>query len=116
MEQVTQVIHGTFFLVGEINHYYYAVAVGKNHNIVGIYADVKKFKKEIEGVAGSIYESCGSYDQAHKKMEDYLHQQKEDQLIESSALALADLKKKINILGYEDLTQKQQEQARRHPK
>jgi hypothetical protein len=80
---------------------------------------VKKIKKEIEVVAGSLYESCDSYAQDHKYLEDYLHQQKGGQLIELSTLALAALKKKINILGYDDLTQKQQkqqEQARRLPK
>jgi hypothetical protein len=49
-------------------------------------------------------------------LEDYLYQQKGDQLIESSAVALVAMKKKIHILSYEDLTQKQQEQARRLPK
>jgi hypothetical protein len=104
------------FLVSEIHDHYYAVSFGKNHNSFGIYADVKRFEKEIEGVSGCIYESCDSYDQAQKYVEDYLHQQKEDKLFESSAVALAALEKKIHILGYGDLTQKQQEQARRLPK
>jgi hypothetical protein len=77
---------------------------------------VKKFKKEIEGVVGSLYGSCNSYDQARKYVEDYLHQQNGGHLMESSAVALASLKKKIQILGYEHLTQKQQEQARTLPK
>jgi hypothetical protein len=49
-------------------------------------------------------------------LEDYLHQQKGEQLMESSAVALAALKKKIHILGYEHLAQKQKEQARTLPK
>jgi hypothetical protein len=57
-----------------------------------------------------------SYAQAQKYLEDYLHQRKGGQLIESSAVTLAALKKKIDILGYDDLTQKQQEQAIRLPK
>jgi hypothetical protein len=39
-------------------------------------------------------------------LEDYLHQQKGDQLMEMTAIALAALEEKNNILGYEDLTQK----------
>jgi hypothetical protein len=35
------------FALSEINDQYYAVAVGKNQNSFGIYADVIKFKKEI---------------------------------------------------------------------
>jgi hypothetical protein len=53
---------------------------------------VEKFKKEIEGAAGSLYESCDSYDQAHKYLEDYLHQQKRYQLMDMTDVALAALK------------------------
>jgi hypothetical protein len=103
------------FALSEINDQYYAVAVEKKQHIFGIYADVRKFKKEIEGVPTSLYESCNSYAQARKYLEDYLHQQKGDHLMEITNVALAALKKK-HILGYEDLTQKQQEHARTLPK
>jgi hypothetical protein len=46
-KQVKQVIPGTNFPLSKINDQYYAVAVGKNQNSFGIYADVRKFKKEI---------------------------------------------------------------------
>jgi uncharacterized protein HemY len=77
---------------------------------------VKKFKNEIEGVLARLYESCNSYAQAHKYLEDYLHQQKGDHLMEISTVALEALIFFLNILGYEDLTQKQQEYARTLPK
>jgi hypothetical protein len=35
------------FALSEINDQYYAVAVGKNENSIGIYVDVRKFKEEI---------------------------------------------------------------------
>jgi hypothetical protein len=40
-----QVKWDTFF-VSEINDQYYVVAIGKNYNSFGIYADVKKLKKK----------------------------------------------------------------------
>jgi hypothetical protein len=58
----------------EIKEQYYAVAVGKNENSLGIYADLRKFKHQIEGFPESLYESCDSYDQAHKYLEHYLHE------------------------------------------
>jgi hypothetical protein len=96
--------------LSEISDQYYTVAVGKNQNSFGIYADVKKVKKEIEVFQASFYESCNSYAQAHKYLEEYLHQQKGDQLMGMTAVKLAALEEK-NVLGHEDLTQKQQEHA-----
>jgi hypothetical protein len=52
------------------------VAVGKNQNSSGIYADVRKFKKEIEGFPEILHEWCRSYAQAHKYLEIYLHQKR----------------------------------------
>jgi hypothetical protein len=63
-----------FFSFSEINDQYYAVAVGRNEKSFGIYADVRMFKEEIEGFPESLYESCKSYAQAHKYLEEYLHQ------------------------------------------
>jgi hypothetical protein len=57
------------FALSEIKDQYYAVAVGRNENIFGIYADVRKFKEEIEGLLTSLYESCESYAHAHKYLE-----------------------------------------------
>jgi hypothetical protein len=67
------------FALSEINDQYYAVAVGNNDNSFGIYADVRKFKKEIEAFLASLYESCNSYAQAHKYFEEYFHQEKGNQ-------------------------------------
>jgi hypothetical protein len=35
-----------------------------------------KFKDQIECFPASLYESCDSYDQAHKYLEEYLHEEK----------------------------------------
>jgi viroplasmin and RNaseH domain-containing protein len=52
---------------------------------------VRKFKEEIEGFPASLYESCNSYAQAHKYLEEYLHQEKGNQEMEIAAIALAAL-------------------------
>jgi hypothetical protein len=103
------------FTFSEINDEYYAVAVGKNENSFGIYADLRKFKEEIEGFPASLYESCNSYAQAHKYLEEYLHQQKGHQEMEMTAIALASFLKK-HVLDYEYLTKKQQDHERTLPK
>jgi hypothetical protein len=82
------------FAFSDINDQYYAVAVVRNENSVGIYADVRKFNEEIEGFPASLYESCKSYAQAHKYLEEYLHQEKGNQEMEMTTIALAALKKK----------------------
>jgi hypothetical protein len=46
-------------------------------------------QKEIKGILESLFESCNSYAQAHKYLEGYLHQQKGDQLMKFSAVALS---------------------------
>jgi hypothetical protein len=48
------------FALSEINDQYYAVAVGKNENSFGIYADVRKCKEEIEVFPASLYPICSS--------------------------------------------------------
>jgi hypothetical protein len=67
-------------------------------------------------VIGSIYVYCESYAEAHLFLEDYLQQQKEDLNSHSDEVAQAAVKKKMCILGYEDLTHKPQEAARYLPK
>jgi hypothetical protein len=78
----------------EIKGQYYAVAVGKNENSFGIYADLRKFKQQIKGFPASLYESCDSYDQAHKYFEQYLHKENGNETMEMTATALAAIKKK----------------------
>jgi viroplasmin and RNaseH domain-containing protein len=77
----------------------------------GINADLRKFKEEVEGFPENLYESCNSYAQAHKYLEEYLHQEKGNQEMEMTTIALATLKKN-HVLVYEDLTKKQQDHAR----
>jgi hypothetical protein len=49
------------FTCDEIKGQYFAVAVGRNENSFGIYADLTKFKQEFEGFPTSLYQSCDSY-------------------------------------------------------
>jgi viroplasmin and RNaseH domain-containing protein len=65
------------------------VAVGKNENSFSIYADLRTFIHQIEGYPESLYESCDSYDQAHKYLEAYLHKEKRNETMEMTAIALA---------------------------
>jgi viroplasmin and RNaseH domain-containing protein len=60
----------------------------------GIYADLRKFKHQIEGFPESLYESCDSYDQDHKYLEQYLHEENGNKTIEMTATALAAILKK----------------------
>jgi hypothetical protein len=89
------------FAFSEIYDQYYAVAVGKNENSHGIYADLRKFKEQIEGFPASLYESCDSYGQAQKYLEAYRHKEKRNEKMEMTAIALAAIKKN-HVLGYED--------------
>jgi viroplasmin and RNaseH domain-containing protein len=54
---------------------------------------VRKFKEEIEGFPASLYESCNSYAQANKYLEEYLNQEKENEEMKMTAIALAAKKK-----------------------
>jgi hypothetical protein len=45
----------------EIKGQYFAVAVGRNENSFGIYADLRKCKEQIEGFPTCLYQSCESY-------------------------------------------------------
>jgi hypothetical protein len=56
----------------EIKGQYFAVAVGRNEHSFGIYADLTKFKQEIEGYPTSLYQSFESYTEAHQYLEKYL--------------------------------------------
>jgi hypothetical protein len=55
-------------------------------------------------VVGSIYTYCESYAEAHRVLEDYLQQQKEDLNSHSDEVAKAAVKKKMFVLRYDDLT------------
>jgi viroplasmin and RNaseH domain-containing protein len=57
---------------------------------------LRKFKEEIEGFPASLYESCDSYDQAHKYLEEYLHKEKGNEKMEMTAIALAAIKKSMS--------------------
>jgi hypothetical protein len=57
----------------DIKGQYFAVAVGRNEHSFGIYADLTRFKLEIEGYPNSLYQSCDSYTEAHQYLESYLN-------------------------------------------
>jgi hypothetical protein len=65
----------------DIKGQYFAVAVGSNEYSFSIYADLTRFKQEIEGYPTSLYQSCESYTEAHQYLEKYLdniaHEKKE---------------------------------------
>jgi hypothetical protein len=46
------------FTSDEIKRQYFAVAVGRNEHSFGIYADLTRFKQEIEEYRTSLYQSC----------------------------------------------------------
>jgi hypothetical protein len=60
------------FTSDEIKGQYFAVALGRNEHSFGIYADLTRFKQEIEGYPTSLYQSCESYIEAHQYLEKYL--------------------------------------------
>jgi hypothetical protein len=62
------------FSFDEIKGQYFTVAVGKNENNFGIYADLRKFKEQIEGFPACLHRSCESYSQAHQYLEQYLQE------------------------------------------
>jgi viroplasmin and RNaseH domain-containing protein len=45
--------------------------VGRNENSFGIYADLRKFKEQIEGFPTCVYQSCDSYTEARQYLEQY---------------------------------------------
>jgi hypothetical protein len=53
------------FTSDEIKGQYFAVAVGRNEHSFGVYADLTRFKLEIEGHPTSLYQTCDSYIEAH---------------------------------------------------
>jgi hypothetical protein len=55
----------------EINGQHFAVALGRNENSFGIYADLRKFKEQIEGFPTCLYQSCESYTEARQYLEQY---------------------------------------------
>jgi viroplasmin and RNaseH domain-containing protein len=52
---------------------------------------LRKSKQQIEGFPVSLYESCDSYDQAHKYLEQYLQEENGNETMEMTATALADI-------------------------
>jgi DNA repair exonuclease SbcCD ATPase subunit len=92
-KQVKKVIPGINFPLVRLMINIKRFLLEKHENSFGIYADVRKFKEEIEGFPASLYESCKSCAQAHKYLEEYLHQEKGNQQMEVTAIALAALKK-----------------------
>jgi hypothetical protein len=61
------------FTSDEIKGQYFTVAVGRNEHSFGIYADLTRFKLEIEGYPTYLYQSCDSYTEAHHYLESYLN-------------------------------------------
>jgi hypothetical protein len=93
------------FSFSEIKGQYFAVAVGKNENSFGIYADLRKFKEQIEGFPECLYQSRDSYIQAHQYLEQYLQENIGNETMETTTIAITGTKK-IHFLGFEDLTKK----------
>jgi hypothetical protein len=52
-------------VTSEVTRDYYAVAQGRKFDSFGIYADVKEFLLEVNGVVGSLFKVCESYSEAH---------------------------------------------------
>jgi hypothetical protein len=61
------------FTSDEIKGQYFAVAVGRNEHSFGVYADLTRFKLEIEGYPTSLYQTFDSYIEAHHYLESYLN-------------------------------------------
>jgi hypothetical protein len=93
------------FSFDEIKEQYFAVAVGKNENGFGIYADLIKFKYQIEGFPTCLYQSCESYTEARQYLEQYLQENFGNEKMEITSMAPAGTEKS-GFLGYEDLTKK----------
>jgi hypothetical protein len=77
------------FSFDEIKGQYFAVAVGKNENIFGIYADSRKFKEQIEGFPACLYQSCESYTEARQYWEQYLLENIGNEKMEITSMAPA---------------------------
>jgi hypothetical protein len=82
------------FSFDEIKGKYFAVAVGKNENSFGIYADLRKFKEKIEGFPACLYQSCESYTQARQYLEQYLQENIGNETMEITTMALSGTNKK----------------------
>jgi hypothetical protein len=82
------------FSFDEIKGQYFAVAVGKNENSFGIYADLRKFKEKIEGFPTCLYQSCDSYTQAHQYLEQYLQENIGNETMEITVMELSGTKRK----------------------
>jgi hypothetical protein len=75
------------FTSDEIKGQYFAVAVGRNEHSYGVYADLKRFKLEIEGHPTSLYQTCDSYIEAHHYLESYLNNVAHDKVEISTVLS-----------------------------
>jgi viroplasmin and RNaseH domain-containing protein len=69
------------------------VAVGKNENSFGIYADLRKFKEKIEGFPTCFYQSCESYTQARQYLEQYLQKNIGNEKMKITTMALSGTEK-----------------------
>jgi hypothetical protein len=61
------------FTSDKIKGQHFAVAVGRNEHSFGVYADLTRFKLEIEGHPTSLYQTCDSYIEDHHYLESYLN-------------------------------------------
>jgi hypothetical protein len=66
------------FVTSEVTGSYYAVDRGRRFDSFGIYAEVKKFLFEVNGVDGSLFKICESYSEVHLYLKE--HFVKEDPL------------------------------------
>jgi viroplasmin and RNaseH domain-containing protein len=53
---------------------------------------LRRLKEQVEGFPASLYESCDSYEQAPKYLEQYLHGENGNETMEMTAIALAAIK------------------------
>jgi viroplasmin and RNaseH domain-containing protein len=68
--------------------------MGKNENSFGIYADLRKFKEQIEGFSACLYQSCESYTEARQYLEQYLQENIGKEKMEITSMAPAGTGKK----------------------
>jgi hypothetical protein len=71
---------------------------------------------ETYGVVGALFKVCESYSEACLYLEEHIMKEKDDPNYESGAVAIRSVASMISELGYENLTQKQQEAAHVLPK
>jgi hypothetical protein len=82
------------FSFDDIKGQHFAVAVGKNENSFGIYADLRKFKEQIEGFPVCLCQSCESYTETRQYLEQYLQENIVNDKMEITSMAPAGTGKK----------------------